>query len=506
LVELLSRHDSSIGAEIMAWVLFDPPGDAENGARPASLATKRRVLELIERTGANQVVPLLARFVREERRYPDLVILAAQALRQIGFPQDLRPGDNNEDSRPPITAGQLLPILKQLPTDALDAATARRRAALIDWLEARKDGGLADDSYRLANAEARPGDWLLMRNPSPYNLFTDLAPGLFTHVGVVTIEKGSDGRRRMVVVDLPERGTHIKPTNIDVFVRKTRHYVLLRHPDAKAARVMAETAASIIGNESVFDLNFRIENVAPFKGQPKKGKVIQTYCAGLLLLCGQETGIERTRLFPVPEHVAPGNTAKNLKGMGVSFGENFVSPTGPLFAGEFTLVGRSRPMYSATAEIEEAVYNHFSACMRDRNLAEARDTMQEVRLTLAQAAKENAALARLLGQMNNVNPSMDLVAAAKTAAVVENLDRVAYGSSRQYIEAYFALTCGPLEMLATEGYSEKQIEGFQALRQRHADLFRAVSAGSLDRRGLRIALVNYYIRQGKAEIDKRFKG
>jgi hypothetical protein len=42
-----------------------------------------------------------------------------------------------------------------------------------------------------------------MRNPSPYNLFTDLAPGLFTHVGVVAVETGSDGKRRMVVVDLP---------------------------------------------------------------------------------------------------------------------------------------------------------------------------------------------------------------------------------------------------------------------------------------------------------------
>jgi hypothetical protein len=45
-----------------------------------------------------------------------------------------------------------------------------------------------------------------MRNPSPYNLFTDLSPGLFTHVGVITAETGSDGIRRMVVVDLPERG------------------------------------------------------------------------------------------------------------------------------------------------------------------------------------------------------------------------------------------------------------------------------------------------------------
>ncbi len=48
--------------------------------------------------------------------------------------------------------------------------------------------GLTEETYRLGPFEVQPGDWLLMRNPSPYNLFTDLSPGLFTHVGVVTLE------------------------------------------------------------------------------------------------------------------------------------------------------------------------------------------------------------------------------------------------------------------------------------------------------------------------------
>ena len=35
------------------------------------------------------------------------------------------------------------------------------------------------------------------------------SPGLFTHVGVVAAERGTDGVRRFVIVDLPEREQRI---------------------------------------------------------------------------------------------------------------------------------------------------------------------------------------------------------------------------------------------------------------------------------------------------------
>ena len=54
-----------------------------------------------------------------------------------------------------------------------------------------------------------------MRNPSPYNLFTDISPGLFTHVGVVASETGDDGVARIVLVDLPERGSRMPATKVD---------------------------------------------------------------------------------------------------------------------------------------------------------------------------------------------------------------------------------------------------------------------------------------------------
>ena len=501
---MLLRHRSSIGAEVMAWLLFDPPAKSANGALAGSPADKRQVLRLIYQTGNIEQIPLLARFIREEKRYPELTVAAAAVLRHVGLSPGPTPRRQSEESRPPITAAQLLPLLQQLPAASLTEESAKLRDDLVKWLAARKDQGLTGDSFRLVNCELHPGDWMLVRNPSPYNRFTDLSPGLFTHVGVVAVEKGKDGRRRMVVVDLPERGTHVRATNVDVFVRQTRHCLFLRHPDAKTSQAMADAAISILGNESVFDLNFRIDTVAALKGKPKRGKVIKTYCAGLLLVCGQEADLEQARIFPVSEKVAAGKTEKNLKSMGVSFAPNFVSPTGPLFAKEFVVAGRRLPMYVPTTEIEEAVFDHFALCMDKYDLLNTRDSYQEARLRLAEAAKTNPALARLLGQLNNVNPAMDLVAAAKTAAVVENLDRTAFGNSQAYTDALFALTCGPLERLKEE-YKKAEIEEFRRLRERHADLFRRLMAGQLDPRSLRRALVAYYVHRGQSEIEKRFK-
>jgi len=505
LVDLLVRHRSSAGAEVMAWVLFDPAPNAPNGAKPASVATKQRVLEFLGQTGSFQVTPLLARFVREERRHPQLVVTAADVLRRVGFPQDPRPGESDEVARPPITAADLLPILRRLPRESLPAETARLRDDLVQWLQARADRGLEDGSYALGTYLVRPGDWLLLRNPSPYNRVTEMHPGLFTHVGVVTTEKGSDGRQRLVVADLTTNGTHIRVSNVDVLIREYRHFLFLRHPDAATARTMAEVAASILGNEAAFDLNYRIENVSALKGQSKQGKLIKSYCAGLLLLCGQETQIERARLFPIEEHIRPGKMAKNLGEIGISFGARFVSPTGPLFSTEFAIVGQREPAYDPASEIEEAIYDHFADCLVKHDLLNRWDTMQNIRVTLATAAKDNPALARLLAQINNVNPAMDLMAAAKAAAVHENLEATATGTSKEFLEAFTALTTGSAEELRKDGYTDKQIAQYLLMRQRHADLYRAFRDNKMELDTLRRALIAHYIAAGRLEIEKRFR-
>src|SRR5204863_6836716 len=143
--------------------------------------------------------------------------------------------------KPEITAGELHGILSKVSALQLSAKAGGLREELLAWLAVRKAQGLEGETYRLGHFEVRPGDWLLMRNPSPYNLFTDLSPGLFTHVGVVAAEQGKDGIRRMVIVDLPEKG-RMPATNVETFLKRTLHYVFVRHQDPDMARKMAQVA------------------------------------------------------------------------------------------------------------------------------------------------------------------------------------------------------------------------------------------------------------------------
>jgi hypothetical protein len=504
LVDLLAEYKSEIGATVMTVALFDPPPRTENRAVPASRAVKAKILELIAQTGDFTQLSRLAEFVRAASTPPDLVVLAADAIRRVGLPQDARPGKHPDVADPETTAGQLHEIVARVNSSRIAPQVARRRDELLAELSARKGGGLTGDSYRLGTMELRPGDWMLMRNPSPYNLFTDISPGLFTHVGVVTMEKGSDGRRRMVVVDLPERGRQIPATNVEIYVRRSLHYAFLRHPDPDVAKKIADTAAEVIGNESEFDLNFRTDRVLPLKGQPLKGQKIKTYCAGLLVLTAQETPLPRERFFPIPEPVAGGNTAANLEKMGFSLGKDFISPTGALFSPELKIAARRPPMYDPMREIEEAVFDHFAQGVERKTYVPSRSLYQDLRLKLANIAKDNPALADAIRQGSNVGSTLDLVAGAKAQAVVETLDEIAYGHSREFTAAFLALTNENLDQLVGRDFTAEQVAEMKRLRQRHASLYQRVP--NITPRQLRQELVSEYIRRGQGEIDRRFFG
>ncbi len=406
--------------------------------------------------------------------------------------------------KPEITAAELKERLAAIDPSQIDAEKAKLRADLLGWLDERAREGIVGQQYQLGKLRVQPGDWLLMRNPSPYNLFTDLHPGLFTHVGVVTSQTSSDGRRRFVIVDLPERGSFIPSVTVDTFVKRTLDYVFLRHEDPTTQQKMAQVAASAIGNESRFDLNFRTEGIEKLKGQKLAGKLIEGYCAGLLLLCAQEAPVPLSEFFPIPEHPARGETLANLAKLDVSMAEDFLSPTGPLFSPHMQLVGRRDPMYSPTREIEQAIYDHFAKQMRDAELTPSPNWFHSLRLSLAVASKANPALARALADAAGVNRNMDLVAAAKLGAVVETLDEIAYGASGDFVAARDAIRAGPLRALRRQGVDADEIQTMQTYRQRHARLFDLWVAEELSPRDLRIALVEFYIAQGKRRLDERF--
>ncbi len=332
-----------------------------------------------------------------------------------------------------------------------------------------------------------------MRNPSPYNLFTDLSPGLFTHVGVVAWEKGADGRGRLVVVDLPERGTSIPATNVEAFLKRTRHFVFLRHQDPEVAKQMGEAAAAVIGNPSEFDLNFRTDRVLKLIGEPLKGKKVHTYCAGLLLLCALETGRPREEFFPISESTAGGLTAENMKTLGMSLGADFVSPSGALFSSNMRVIGRKAPTYEPQREVEESIYDYFAARLAVARLRLAPDLFQSLRMKVAAASKNNRLLAEALAHAAGVSTEMDLVSAARAAAVVETLDDVAYGASGRFKEAMAAFRDPESNPAAAKQY-----------QRIHAGLFERWEQSQLHPRDLRIELTKYYTEIGRSEIDRRF--
>ena len=318
-----------------------------------------------------------------------------------------------------ITANELVYIVGGLRITELNRVARVKRRELLTELRQRRDRGANGALFRCNGFDIREGDWLLMRNPSPYNLFSDLSPGLFTHVGVVAAETGVDGIRRFVIGDLREKGRHIPATNVDLFLQRTLHYTFLRHEDPAVGRKMADVARQVIGNPCRFDLNFRTQRVIQEKGQPLSGREIHTYCAGFLILCAQETGVPLEQFFALPEQAAGGKCAANLQKLGLSIGDDFVSPTGALFSPRLQIVGQREPMYSPAREISESVFDHFAHCMIHQDLRPSPTAYQRLRETLARMSKDNPLLARALAAANDVSEATDLETAAKAEAVVE---------------------------------------------------------------------------------------
>ncbi|HUY36786.1 MAG TPA: hypothetical protein VMV69_28895 [Pirellulales bacterium] len=502
LIDLLITERSSVGATIVAEYVFG--SDASPTAAVADPAVAKKLLELIAVTGERSLLPWVVALLDGDAVPVELAIKAAEVIRRIGLPQDPRPETTEPLPPPAVTAERLHKLLSRIEVSSLTGELARRHAELLAWLAVRRGEGLADESYRLGTFDVRPGDWMLMRNPSPYNQFTDLSPGLFTHVGVVTLERAADGIQRMVIVDLPERGSRIPATNVDAYVQRTLHYCFLRHPDPAVARPLAKAARDMIGNESQFDLNFLTSRVLDLKGQPLAGRKIHTYCAGLLMVCALQTPADRNEFFPIADGPAGGMTSENLAKLGLSIGKDFISPTGALFSPKLEVVGRREAMYDPGRQVEEAIFDHFAHLLATRPLVPSPDWFQSLRLKLAEASTRNPLLAQAIAQAAKVSTDTDLVSAAKAAAVVETLDEIAFGASAEFLDARDILRSGSEQELIADGADADELNEVRIYRRRHGSLYDRWRRGQASPRQLRVELVDHYVRWGKAELERRF--
>lgn len=463
-----------------------------------SYSYQEKLLRLAALSGQASLIPDLVRFAEDANQTAVLRLYAAEMIRALGVPQPPRANPAEELPDPSVTPDRLHAIVASLSPDEFEEEGQTRRQKLLDFLAERRTKGVTGEAYRVGSFEVRPGDLLLMRNPSPYNLFTDLSPGLFTHVGMVAAETGADGIRRFVVVDVPERGDRVPAVNIEIYLERTLHYFLLRDEDAPTAALLGSAAEAVIDNPSKFDLNFRTDRVLALKKKPLEKETIHTYCAGLLLLCALQTDVDWRQFFPVTERQADGHTVANVAQMGLSLGEDFISPSGALFSKRLTIVGSREPMYDPTREVQEAVFDHFAELLRQRPMQPEGSWYHDLRLRMAEASQANPLLAQALAGAVGVSADLDLVAAAKAAAVVETLDETAFGAGDDYELARAVIRGTPADEL------EVDPQTYNTFRNRHVDLIAAVQQGRMTPRDVRLALVRYYIAVGKAELERKF--
>ena len=501
MLRLLTREEVSVAAEVLGYTLFDP--DPNSGAVAYSNRTRAFVLELFAACRSAELLPALASFVRIPQASATLRLRAMEIIREIGLPQDPCPGQSEVLPAAVIQAAELLGILQQLPAGSLDRTERRRRVVLLKWLNERRLRGVVGDTFRVAGHELRVGDWLLMRNPSPYNRFTDLSPGLFTHVGIVSTIQDETGKRYFVIVDLPERGDRLPATNVDIYLQRSLHYWFLRHWDLALGRRMGKTAAGWISRPTYFDLTFRTDRVRQLPRPLPADAVIHTYCTGLLLMCVLQNGGRESSFFPITERAAPGLAADNLKQLGVVMGKEVVSPTGAMFGAAMQLVGRSEPMYEPGREIRESIYDSFAQQLVSRRIQLMGTFYQQLRGRLATLSVNVPWLAKALAKANNVSERMDLQAAAKVAMVVETLDQIAEENREQFeqVRKAFSEVVDPSLSVAERSSWQAQQK---RLREPHQDLWRRWLAAQLTPRQLRIELLQYYVQRGQEEVTDRF--
>jgi hypothetical protein len=129
---------------------------------------------------------------------------------------------------------------------------------------------------------------------------------------------------------------------------------------------------------------------------------------------------------------------------------------------------------------------------------------QSLRLKVAEASRGNPLLAEALAKAARVNANTDLVSAAQAAAVIETLDEIAFGASREFLEASDFLRDEPAEALVREGEPADVVADAARYQGRHASLYQAFRSGKLSPRQLRIELVKYYTAFGKRQLEQRF--
>lgn len=501
LFQLLLENSSSTGASVVADWLFRPPS-VSNAERDQ---VRHQVLALISATREVALVRDVARFLRHGGPDANSTLAAVETICTLGVPQDLFDASPSTDYGPPTSASELRAYLDHLDHRQFSPSQRVRHAKLIARLDARIARGVTSPRFQIGRYEVAPGDWVLMHNGSPYNLFTDISPGLFTHAGIVTAHVADDGRPRMVIVDVPQRSATVRATNIEAALGRARYFVALRHENHEAAKRMAEVAAQIIGNPVAFDLCFTTKHVEAIVGSSLDGVCLKTHCAGLLALAALESGAQRSEFFPIPERPGDGLTLQNGERVGMIPDDDLLTPTGAMFAPTMHIVNRSHPVFVPHQYVESTVYERFSNLVRTHVINPEQSWNQSLRESFAVAAGYSPWLKSVAAGRAGVNPQTDLASASRVLAIAEILNEIAQCASSEFLLAEESL----LRPTAELGDPQRGATGSDAtdrcvqMRNRHARLWSGLRDGTVSAWEVRQYLVGYYVARGERECLQR---
>ena len=498
LLEILLRHRSQIGGEVMAYMLFDL--DPSEQIRPFSASRKIEYLRLLSACGATEALDDLAQFLAEPNLSPELMIEAISAIRQIGLPQDPRRGTSLDEPIPVVYAAQLREILSRLVIPAEAAELERQRIDLLSWATQRAQRGVTGEAFRWGTNQLREGDWILVSHTSPLRCVTNLSPGIYTRAGVVTEETGGDRKRRFVVVAIPEQLNDIEAVNVEVFLSRANSFLILRHTDPEVARQMSAAARDLIGNESQFDPLLNADRVVQRSGHPLRGQLTHASSGGLLLLCAQAARRPRDELFPVLEQPAGGHFVTNLQTLGIAIGPHIVSPTGALFSAPMQIAGRGEPRYEPADEIAQAICDRFVHRLCDVRLVASPAINQTLARHLSQISRSTPWLARALARAHDESTHQDLESAALATALFDVVEATARRNATTCLAAVTALQ-PPSERDPDDA---ELLPSESRLLSRHQTLFRDWNEGRLNPWQLRSALVEFYIQAGAEQLDQLF--
>ncbi|QDV67699.1 hypothetical protein Poly24_14030 [Rosistilla carotiformis] len=496
LIGLAQQYQVGIVAPAIAFVLAQPP--ATSKVQPFDHATRMQLVRLIQSTHEIDATASLYELLRWPHTPDALRLHLLNTLRTIGISQASLTDSNR------LTPAELLAELEQMKTQSLSVEDQQLRIELMPWLASLAEHGVQGATFRWGPVEIQAGDWVLQRNPSPYNRFTDLSPGLFTHVGIAAEVTDNAGIRRIVIVDLPETGTKIEADTADEFVSTSLHWVVLRHRDPKSAAAMGRVAAKLAGRTSEFDLTFNTALVHEQRGiVDRPDDAVRTYCAGFLALCAQEAGVSWEQLFPLVERPINDRCGENLESLGLTMTE-FLSPSGPLFSPDLQIVGARPPMYAPDNQIREAVYDQFARRISEREFQMHETSAQRLRQQLAELSSDYSWVRAALAQVNDVSPAIDLVVAGRVATIVENLDAIADTQAEAFSDAMTLVTAQGVPAKAPPEEAARLTEVLANLKSDHPQWFADAAAGKLSNRQLQQLLTRFYSEQGQVSVDAMF--